>query len=190
MGDSAMGNHIPDFIVHYSRGEPFRSITSVCPTDLNQVIENLNESNAWGLARFSDRQYLSQRHDIEAKLRKRFIEIGGQPVLRNPIYFFPGRHTRFEEHERNSGYLIYLRDVDPRSISFTYGDSMFSFNEENRRLAGEKYLNPLCEELFSLESLPQLFTNRKFPKADPLHIEAHLWITPDRQTVKNLNQRP
>lgn len=188
MDDLTTANHVPDFIVHYSRGEPFRSITSVDHADLSGVIEKLNETNAWSLARFSDQKYLSQRHDAEERMRSRFIEIGGQPVLKNPIYFFLGRHTRFEEHKKNVGYLIYLQDIDPRSISFTYGDSMFCFNVENRRQGGEKYLNPLCEELYTLETLPQLFAHQNFPKIEPLRIEAHLWDTPNQQTVKIIDR--
>lgn len=183
-----MDNQISNFIVHYSRGEPFRSITSVCRADVGGVIGKLNETNAWGLARFSDEKYLAQRYDTEAQLREQFIKIGGQPVLDNPIYFFLGRNARFEQHEKNLGYLIYLRDIDPRSISFTYGDSMFCFDKDNRRQAGEKYLSLLCEEVYSLERLPLLFAHPKFPKVDPLHIEAHLWITPEPQIVRKLDR--
>lgn len=178
-----MLDDIPNFIVHYSRGEPFRSITSVCHEDLAGVIATLDETNALGLSRFSDPQYLSQRYQTEKYLRERFIEIGGHPILQNPIYFFLGRHARFEEHERNLGYFIQLQDIDPRSVSFTYGDSMLCFNDQNRQQSGERYRNPLCENLYSLADLPQLFAHPGFPKTERLHIEAHLWITPDPKSV-------
>lgn len=181
-----MDIQIPDFIVHYSRGEPFRSITSLPAAVRDEVIGELNETNAWGLARFSDQRYLEQRADVESKIRKRFIELGGNPSLIAPIYFYLGRHPRFEEHERNVGHVIYLRDLDPRSISFTYGDSMLSFVDENRRRAGEKYLNPLCDEVYSFEELPRLFTHRSFQTKDALHVEAQLWIAPERGKVKPL----
>lgn len=94
-----MGGDVPNFIVHYSRGEPFRSITSLSHHDLDSALKKMTEANAWGLARFSDPQYLSQRYQTEDILKNRFIKIGGKPVLENPIYFFLGRHQRFEEHE-------------------------------------------------------------------------------------------
>jgi hypothetical protein len=160
-----MSDNIPNFIVHYNRGEPFRSITSLAPDSVDEVLKKL--------------------------LRDQFIKIGGKPILKNPIYFFLGRHSRFEEHDRNLGYMlgymVSLGDIDPHAISFSYGDSMFCFNEENRLAAGEKYQNPLCEELYLLEGLPGLFTHPKFPKTEPLHIEAHLWVTPDPVSVMELS---
>ena len=86
------------------------------------------------------------------------------------------------------GYMIFLRDIDPRKISFSYGDSMFCFNRDNRILAGEKYQNPLCTQLFAFEDLPELFADKNFPQTDPLHIEAHLWVNPDRAIVRNLDR--
>jgi len=127
---------------------------------------------------------LIQRREIERQLRKQFIEIGGRPVLESPIYFFLGRNHRFEENKRNVGYMIFLRDLDPDIISFSYGDSMFCFHEENRSQAGERYQNPLCEKLYSCETLPQLLSHQDFPKINPLHIEAHLWTLPDSGFVK------
>lgn len=180
-------SRIPDFIVHYSRGEPFRSITGAPFGDVSSILETLDETKAWGLARFSDPQYLDQRYRIEADLRKRFIDLGGQPVLEHPIYFFLGRNRRFEENKRNLGYLIPLRDLHPRRISFTYGDTMFCFHPENRRLAGEKYRNPLCENLYLVEDLPGLVNHPLFPKAEPLAIEAQLWTRPDPSKVQRLS---
>ena len=181
-----MSNGAPDFIVHYSRGEPFRSITSLGPDAVDVALKNLNETTAWGLARFSDPRYLLQRYQAEELLREQFIRIGGKPVLKNPIYFFLGRHSPFEEDERNLGSMISLREIDPLTVSFSYGDSMFCFNEDNRSVAGEKYQNPLCDELYSLESLPGLFAHPNFRKAEPLHIEAHLWVAPDPASVRRL----
>lgn len=73
--------NIPKFITHYSRGEPFLSITSLPENKIPQIIEKLNETNAWGLSRFSDSNYLSQRIETESKLRKAFVARGGEPEL-------------------------------------------------------------------------------------------------------------
>lgn len=148
----------------------------------------MNDSNAWGLARFSDSKYLDQRFDAEELLRQRFIERGGKPHLKNPIYFFLGRHLEFERKESNVGYSINLKDLDPHKISFTYGDSMFCFIEEIRRQAGEKYANPLCTELYSVETLSELFGHNKFPKVDPLHVEAQLWVEPVPEIVTRIER--
>lgn len=109
----------PNFIVHYSRGEPFRSITSFPKDEWKNIIENLNTTNAWGLNRFADPNYLKQRVSAEAQVRKNFITKGGKPQLEQPIYFFLGTNRRFEEHNLNKGYKINLEDLEPEQISFT-----------------------------------------------------------------------
>lgn len=179
---------VPDHIVHYSRGEPFRSITSVPLRQVHSVISSLDETNAWGLNRFSSLNYFKQRLEVENSMRTKFIELGGEPVLTNPIYFFLGRNPRFEENSLNIGYLMDLSGIFKKSISFSYGDTMLSFNEENRNLAGEKYTNPLCNKLFLLDELESLFENKLFPTTSPLSIEAHLWIKPLKETVKKLTR--
>ena len=65
---------------------------------------------------------------------------------------------------------------------------MLSFNEENRKAAGEKYKNPLCDRLFRLSELEMLFEDRHFPTQSALAIEAHLWIQPDEKIVQRLDQ--
>lgn len=177
-----------EVIVHYSRGEPFRSITSVHSDDFDSVLKTLNEDNAWGLTRFSDARYLEQRFAVEERVRGQFIAMGGKPILQNPIYFFLGRNRRFEENHKNLGYMISLQDIDPLTISFSYGDSMFCFDYENKRLAGEKYENILCDKLYLLESLSQLISHPNFPSKEPLNIEAHLWVTPNPLIVKRLER--
>ncbi len=178
---------IPNQIVHYSRGEPFRSITDVPLEHLDSVIEKLDEKNSWGLNRFKNQTYFKQRLDVENGMREKFIEMGGNPLLLHPIYFFLGRNQRFEEHPLNIGYSINLSDVQRNSVSFSYGDTMLSFNEENRKLAGELYLSPLCERLFMLDELEELFESKFFSSHALLTIEAHLWVRPDEKNVRKID---
>ena len=169
---------IPDFITHYNRSEPFRSISSVSPEKLPAVLKELNETTAWGIARFSDSEYLKRRVIVEKKIRQGFIEKGGNPVLAHPIYFFLGKNDLFEEHKRNKPYLIELRDLPKHTVSFTYGDSMFCFNEDYRRLKGKDYLSELCTQTYTYEELPRIFSHTDYSSETHLHIEAQLWITP------------
>lgn len=179
-------NSIPTFIVHYSRGTPFRSITGVPSSQRQQVIGKLNETNAWGLNRFSDQLYLQQRFETESHVRNAFMKKGGRPQLMNPIYFFLGRNLHFEEHELNKGYKIDLQKISSDAISFTYGDSMLAFNESNGTRSGIKYQNPLCTNVYSFEELDLIFSSPHFPKEDPLAIEAQLWIEPAIHIVESL----
>jgi hypothetical protein len=127
---------IPDQIVHYSRGTPFQSITSVPTEQRAEVISRFNQKNAWGLDRFMDPVYLNQRMEVEEEMRKQFIEMGGAPINRHPIYFFLGRHKGFEKQPMNIGYSIDLSSLSRDIVTFTYGDSLLSFNRDNRALSG------------------------------------------------------
>ena len=178
--------NIPTHIIHYSRGEPFLSITSVPSDELKHLIGKLNETNAWGLSRFSDPHYLSQRIQTESQVRDAFIAKGGKPYLTQPIYFFLGNNVRFEEHKQNKAYKIELQKIPAKAISFTYGDSMLAFNEVNRKLSGIKYQNPLCAKVYLQEELESVFLSPHFPQNDPLAIEAQLWITPNVEIVTTI----
>jgi hypothetical protein len=179
---------VPDQIVHYSRGQPFLSITSVSPTQLDTVMSGLHERNAWGLNRFLDENYLKRRIEVENKMRRRFVEKDGEPELLNPIYFFLGRNSHFEENPLNVGYAIELSQLDKTHVSFSYGDTMLSFNEEYRKLAGEKYRNLLCNDIYMVDELESLINDKLFPIECPLTIEAHLWIQPSSDLITRLER--
>lgn len=175
---------IPDFIVHYARGAPFLSVTSLEPDLRAKTLSQLSEQSAWGLNRFSDTEYLDRRLEVERHLRNQFIERGGKPVIEHPIYFFLGRHHQFEKHPLNRRYEIALVDVPRDSITFTYGDTMLSFFSDYRRLSGESYQNPLCNKIFLLDELGDLFSDSHYPKDDPLYIEGQLWLLPSKDIVR------
>lgn len=169
---------VPDFITHYSRGEPFRSITGLDESERQQVLSTLNETNAWGLNRFRDPEYLAKRLDAEMKIKFAFEKAGGCPVLSHPIYFFLGINLKFEGHSANRAYKILLQSLPKMSVSFTYGDSLLAFDEAYRKLSGERYQNPLCANIFLEHDLNSLFSSPHYPEQNPLHIEAQLWVNP------------
>lgn len=167
---------IPDFITHYSRGKPFQSITSLPQTEWEQALATLNETNAWGLNRFKDQEYLSKRVQTENKIKDLFKAVGGVPEIDHPTYFFLGSNSRFEEHPANKAYKILLDSLPESSVSFTYGDSLLAFDETYRDLSGERYQNPLCTKIFLKRDLEALFSNVAYPQHESLHIEAQVWI--------------
>lgn len=168
-----MKNVIPNFITHYNRAEPFRSISNVPQNELHTVLRQLNETNSWGLNRFANTEYIQRRIEVEKRLRMDFISKGGKAVLEYPIYFFLGRNSGFESHERNKPYTIKLADIPAHSVSFTYGDSLLAFDNDYRMQSGIKYQNVLCGRLFTLEDLEGVFS-----ESMDLHFEAQLWVQP------------
>jgi hypothetical protein len=183
-----MKSKVPSYIVHYARGKPFQSITNVPPRQLAGVIENLNETNAWGLDRFSHPEYLAQRIKTEKMMRHEFIGKGGRPTLEHPVYFFLGRHPGFEVNPNNKIYTIDLGFLFRESVTFSYGDTMLSYVDENRKQSGAQYQNQLCGKLFTLDQLEDLYSNPLFPLDSPLAVEAHLWVQPQIQIVTTLGR--
>jgi hypothetical protein len=146
----------------------------------------LDQQNTWGLDRFADPDYLKRRIEVEKCLHREFISKGGKPSLANPIYFYLGRNSVFEERPENKGYVIELKDVASDSVSFSYGDSLLAFNQQYRRQSGPRYANPLCLQLFRMDQLASLFSHVAFPRISPLRIEVHLWTQPSIELVKQL----
>ena len=102
---------IPEFIVHYSRCEPFRSITGASENIRSEIIKGFSKVNAWGLSRFAHPEYLRQRLEIEKIIRDEFLSKGGKPILENPIYFFLGRNADFESHAGNRGKVFTFHEL-------------------------------------------------------------------------------
>ncbi len=63
---------------------------------------------------------------------------------------------------------------------------MLSFNVENRKVAGEEYTNPLCDRLFMLDELEDLFSNDLSSSQSPMAVEAQLWVSPTNKIVRKL----
>jgi len=175
----------PDYITHYNRGEPFRTVSDVASDRLLEVLGQLDESNSWGLKRFSDPEYLPRRLQVEEKIRQDLIKKGGEPELLHPIYFFLGNNASFEKHKNNVAYKINLRDIPEQAVSFTYGDSLFSMCEDYRLKLGQEYLNPLCLLVYKLDELEHLLESIQ-DNPNKLHIEYQLWIKPQiERVIKN-----
>lgn len=172
-----------EWIVHYNRSEPFRSVTSEPEENWSTIISQMTESTTWGLARFADKNYLPRRRAVEVKLREMFLAKGGQPLLDHPFYCFLGRNHQFEERPSNKAYCVRLSDMDPRHLSFTYGDSLLAFDDEYRRQIGGRYLNPLCRQVYCLTELEDLFRHPDLPADNPLNLEVQLWMRPQEWLV-------
>jgi hypothetical protein len=166
----------PTILTHYSRGEPFASITAA-----PHLIPTLTEATTWGLARFADPDYLPRRLAVEARLRAAFIAAGGQPHFDHPAYAFLGRNPRWDQQLRPGmrAYLITLDQVPSTALSFTVGDSLLTWDPIYAQLRPQ---HPLAGRLFRLEDLPDVA---------PADLEAQLWQRPPDSslTIENLPPR-
>ncbi|TNE85977.1 MAG: hypothetical protein EP330_23875 [Deltaproteobacteria bacterium] len=122
---------IPDFVTHYARGEPFRSVTAAGSEGWAKAVAALDEDNAWGLARFRDPHYLPRRAAVEARMRAELVVAGGAPQLVYPHYAFLGARPSWERPGTRS-YRIALADIPPGAVSFTVGDSLLTWDPDYR----------------------------------------------------------
>lgn len=121
---------IPSYISHYFvRGsEPFLTISELDDTSWQELCRNLTERRAADPSyhrRFGPR-YREVRLETEKQLRAGFRAKGGRLEREAPIYFCLGSSSwwaGFCDHEE---IRIELKDIDPKTISFTYPDSFAS----------------------------------------------------------------
>jgi len=129
-----------DYLYHfYIKGNaPFRSIMDMRFTTVEQYVSYALE-NDLAVGEYFDRCYFERRLLYEALMRKQFIEIGGEPVLEHPYYCTLGYGKSFNQHRNKSFVRIPINRVDTKIVSFTYGDSFPTFNEENANCQREYF---------------------------------------------------
>ena len=161
-------------------------MTSVPDARFADVLGTLDETNCWGLKRFSDPEYLRRRRRVEDQIRVELISRGGHPELDRPIYCFLGRNQDFERSERNRGYSVALRDLPEGVLTFTYGDSLLGLDPDYRKVVGEDYSSHLCGRIFCFGDLAVL--RERTAVVPSLHVEVQLWARPAESIVKILER--
>ena len=133
--------------------------------------------------------FLQKRYGRDRMLREAFIAHGGKPQRDAPFYMTFGRPDRqwASAYEHPARVKIPLKEFDPPTISFTYGQSFAVFNPA---LSGpEEYWNKIyfADEILGVierngypPKVKYDFKRRIFPKDKPindhlLYVEAHIW---------------
>lgn len=176
---------IPDFLTHYTKGRPFRSLTERPPEEWPGLLAGLSEENALAFARFGREDYLPNRAALEARMHAEFVSRGGRPERRNPHYLVLGRSPWFERHEpRLLAVRLPLDSIDPLRVSFTWGDSMTSYYlRDGIWPRAEELRREHHGRLFLLDEIVALAAERGLPDGPtrdcPDHyVEAQLWADP------------
>lgn len=148
---------IPDYLTHYyQQGNIlFKNICSYDDLEAEAILTNLFES---GQRTWLHPGYLKERREIEAWLYHDFVNKGKKPYLPHPIYFVLGEH---DDLFQKGGFFssanpikleIPLSLFDSDQISFTYPDSMPSFNIP-RTERGKPYLKPFHGQVFTQDEI-------------------------------------
>jgi hypothetical protein len=185
---------LPKDLTHYYKAPhpPMRSITELNPAEAERVIVGLSAANTIAVERFRSPAYLPQRRRAEARLRTKFVALGGQPIRSCPLYFVLGRSVSFfEKHEQLDlrWASIDLDALPEQCVSFTYGDSAVNdliargewFGDEPSRQPwhGEVYRRHQLQALVERIGLPPEWR----PGRDH-YIEAQLWMDPPSELVR------
>ena len=157
-----------DFLTHYYKSEttPFKSLSALPE---NEAIKKMNElyvdNEIWG--RFKDPSgYLKQRKETEMCLREKFITKGGNPQEDYPIYMVLGECEKIERNikEENLAKIqIPLTNFKEEEISFTYIDSMFSFQLSQEKSL-EYYQPEYHGKVFNLSEICSILKKRGLPE--------------------------
>lgn len=163
---------IPDHLSYlYRKGQP-----------LFEVLSDLDESVAEEIFRRDvlwrgDGTYLRYRKAHEQYLRDRFIEKGGRPRRRYPIYMIladspPGPHSPDDECDHKLAIPLSL--FAPEGLSFTYPDSLYTVPlDDPGRLHLDRDPAPCVYRLEETEDLIQRYKVYEFNNH---YVEAQVWV--------------
>ena len=175
--------NIPEFLFHYYELEngPFRNITEYGYEKAENILDTITEG--WNSKR--PENYLDLRFSLEKRIKKQFVLKGGKPNRNDPFYFTLGECKFAESWYINPGVIkIPLTDIKPDHISFTYPDSMVSyqFYDEPKLKTYRKNCNGqifLMDEINDLIREYGLPTEQKSQSEERLkydkYIEAQVW---------------
>jgi len=167
--------HLPD-------RKPFLNLSALSEDELKNVLEVLNEKTKSGESKriFMD-WYVDHRKETEKRILNEFISKGGKPEKTYPHYFVLGESKIQKSTAQNMQEIIIpLSEIPAEFISFTYPDSMASFDLEK----DPKYKMPYHGKVYTLEEIKEIIREYKMPADEigftsrygyPKYIEAQLW---------------
>ena len=180
---------IPKYLTHYYEEEiRLKNICSYDDAEAKAVLTNLSES---GKRTWLHPEYLHERREVESWLYNDFVKKGKKPYLRHPLYFVLGEH---DDLFQKGGFFssanpikleIPLSLFDSNTISFTYPDSMPSFNIP-RVERGKPYLKPFHGQVFTKDEIVEVVHTYGLPK-DRWKVE-EAWRY-DRFLIQSLQRR-
>lgn len=172
------------FLTHYYLPDrkPFLNLSALEEVELKSVLEDLREKTKRGESKrvFMD-WYVDRRKEAEKRIRNEFIAKGGKPEKMYPHYFILGESKIQKSTAQNMQEVkIPLSEIPSELISFTYPDSMASFD-----LAKDaEYKMPYHGNVFLIEELKTVIEKYGMPVDEigftsqygyPKYIEAQLW---------------
>jgi hypothetical protein len=173
---------LPEFLTHYYRDQPFRSLSHITPEACDIVLANIAQNRSLDF-RLTRADYLPRRRHIEQLMRDQFIAKAGRPKLPAPHYAILGTFSPYEDDPEQRSITIPVNAFRSNTLSFTFTDSFFAFSETNLR--GIRIPSrPYHRQVFHLEELPALVDEHGLPgdrwrtdesRRFDVYIEAQIW---------------
>jgi hypothetical protein len=122
-------------IVHYyhSNSIPLYNIMDCSEKEAHELANKLalNEGKAFNRFKYFN-DYYSTRIKVERWLHEWFKILGGEPKIEHPLYFvLEGNDYLKKCYGEEKAIKISLKKIIPKHISFTFGDSMAIFYEND-----------------------------------------------------------
>lgn len=145
-----------------------------------------------------DGTYLRYRKEHEQYLRNRFIEKGGKPRRKYPIYMIlgdspSGPHNLDEDYDH--ALVIPLSVFEPEDVSFTYPDSLYRVPLND---LGRLYLDrDPAPAVYRIEEIENLIQRYRVYEFNNHYVEAQVWMDepleqfkPTKSSNKRMHQTP
>jgi hypothetical protein len=165
-------SNLPSFATHYYLGSrrPFLNLSDLSEAELARVLGELNQQGAASSSkRIFGRRYMELRRLTEAKLRRLFIEAGGQPERYAPHYLILGQSEWFKGLSPDTQELrIPLSQLPTHVTSATYPDS-FTAMAYGPQFNLPYEPKPYHEKAFRLEELSALVQEYGLPRDEDGH---------------------
>ena len=167
-------------LYHYYEKEigPLRSISGLTDEEAEGVLCRIREEKPdCFLARRPD-DYVQKRRRFESILRIEFLKAGGLIERETPHYFVVEECAFFLKWYREPAWItVDTKDLDLRTVSFTYGDSHPTFSGNVRD--GKEYRNRLynfdeIQKIIEKYGLPQVW-NPDFKLGPECYVEVQVW---------------
>lgn len=166
---------------HYYEKEtgPFVSLSDLSDDDAQKIINGLIEEGKTLAAKTHGGEYMYYRRLIENKAYSMFIEKGGQPVRKTPLYMVWGECHHLKSWYKCGDYVeISIDKFDLTSVSFTYGDTFITFDPSHGKT--EEYR----QNVYTYDEILKIIEKYGWPQGtwsndsrwwQPTYVEVQVW---------------
>lgn len=167
---------VPSYLTHYferSKG-PFLTLSDLPLDDAARIQQELRHTGVFAGKR--DESYLGVRCYLERLVRDLFVSQGGRPQREVPFTMVLGSCRWFSSwYKETEEIRIPIREFDPETVSFTYGDMFPAM-----RVLDEKPHRGKVYRIYDLQGLVDTFglpqdVNPDGKLGPERYIEAQVW---------------